>query len=425
MRPLQQPANTFLNCPWCAAQSKSVFLWSSWPDLWWSSQHVGTCQGHKLWSGHSNHWPALSTVSHTVNLVTQAACTSTPVIRGALQWIYGWVLICSVWKVKDHFHRHCQVKHFSFTFIKPLCATRWTVHTPAIRAVLTQYESFLAALEEMASTNVTYNTASRVNGLLERLANNNNYNTTLLGQELMSLGGLNWSLQARGNIISGMLKDVDYTRQGFFWLWNDAGFRGLYDKAVDLIADLDLQPIQLPHGWTLSRRYDGPAKHHTLQHQRCISESSFSVPLTWWPPSWTRWRSCCIQETLVIQWTCIQNWTNRHYKFNWLCLKQIMFTVPAKRLHKFWEGCYQRSEGSSHKLRLLLMVPVSSREAERSFSVLQWLKSCLRSTMTQLRLNSTAGCHVHRDKLKKLDKRGIATAFIGTSERRVHVFGHF
>ena len=41
-------------------------------------------------------------------------------------------------------------------------------------------------------------------------------------------------------------------------------------------------------------------------------------------------------------------------------------------------------------VRLLLVAPASSAEAERSFSALRRLKSWLRSTMTQLRLNSLA-----------------------------------
>lgn len=40
--------------------------------------------------------------------------------------------------------------------------------------------------------------------------------------------------------------------------------------------------------------------------------------------------------------------------------------------------------------RLLLVVPVSSAESERSFSSLRRLKTWLRSTMTQTRLNSVA-----------------------------------
>ena len=45
---------------------------------------------------------------------------------------------------------------------------------------------------------------------------------------------------------------------------------------------------------------------------------------------------------------------------------------------------------------LLLVCPASSAEAERSFSALRRLKTWLRSTMTQTRLNSVAACHIYQ-----------------------------
>ncbi len=50
-------------------------------------------------------------------------------------------------------------------------------------------------------------------------------------------------------------------------------------------------------------------------------------------------------------------------------------------------------------VRLLLVSPASSAEDERSFSALRRLRTWLRSTMTQLRLNSLAVCHVHQEVL--------------------------
>ncbi|KAK0144414.1 hypothetical protein N1851_017198 [Merluccius polli] len=52
----------------------------------------------------------------------------------------------------------------SCTAIKPLCPTRWTVRGKAITAVLSQYGSVLASLQEMAFG--ASNTASTANGLL-------------------------------------------------------------------------------------------------------------------------------------------------------------------------------------------------------------------------------------------------------------------
>ena len=75
-------------------------------------------------------------------------------------------------------------------------------------------------------------------------------------------------------------------------------------------------------------------------------------------------------------------------------------------------------------VRLLLVVPVSSAEAERSFSALRRLKTWLRSTMTQKRLNGVAVCHIHQDRLDKLDRKDIAQQFVQGNEEVVIWFLH-
>ena len=76
-------------------------------------------------------------------------------------------------------------------------------------------------------------------------------------------------------------------------------------------------------------------------------------------------------------------------------------------------------------LRLLLIIPASSCSAERSFSALRRLKTWLRNTMSQQRLNSIAVCHVHQDLLDKLDLQKLATEFAGRSDIRRRIFGSF
>ena len=80
-------------------------------------------------------------------------------------------------------------------------------------------------------------------------------------------------------------------------------------------------------------------------------------------------------------------------------------------------------------LRLLLVSPASSCEAERSFSALRRIKTWLRSTMTQTRLNNVMVCHVQREILLKLSPEVIADQFVrgtySTAEKniRTSVFG--
>ena len=76
-------------------------------------------------------------------------------------------------------------------------------------------------------------------------------------------------------------------------------------------------------------------------------------------------------------------------------------------------------------MKLLFVCPVSSCESERSFSALRRLKTWLRSTLGQKRLNYVAVCHVHKDLLMKVNVQRIASDFIKQSEIRKNVFGSF
>lgn len=75
-------------------------------------------------------------------------------------------------------------------------------------------------------------------------------------------------------------------------------------------------------------------------------------------------------------------------------------------------------------VRLLTVNPASSATAERSFSSLRRLKTYLRSTCGQRRLNSLAVCHVHKDVLDAVDVRQLMKEFVLSRDSRATVFGH-
>ena len=76
-------------------------------------------------------------------------------------------------------------------------------------------------------------------------------------------------------------------------------------------------------------------------------------------------------------------------------------------------------------VRHMLVCPVTSCSAERSFSSLRRLKTWLRSTMTQTRLNSVAVCNIHRDILDNIDIAKIAKEFAAQSDIRIALFGNW
>ncbi|CAI6358970.1 unnamed protein product [Macrosiphum euphorbiae] len=71
-------------------------------------------------------------------------------------------------------------------------------------------------------------------------------------------------------------------------------------------------------------------------------------------------------------------------------------------------------------LCIMLFIPVSSCTSERSFSALRRLKTYIRSTMSQTRLNGISILHVHRD--EEINVETVANQFINISKMRKNTF---
>ena len=69
-------------------------------------------------------------------------------------------------------------------------------------------------------------------------------------------------------------------------------------------------------------------------------------------------------------------------------------------------------------LKLFLVLPCTTCEAERSFSALRRIKTYLRSSMTQARLNHAVVLHVHKDRASKLDLTDIINRWIDENDGR-------
>lgn len=76
-------------------------------------------------------------------------------------------------------------------------------------------------------------------------------------------------------------------------------------------------------------------------------------------------------------------------------------------------------------LTILLVIPASNAVSERSFSALRRVKTYLRSTMTQTRMNNLMVLHIHKENTDALDIISVANEFVSGSEHRSSVFGTF
>ena len=70
-------------------------------------------------------------------------------------------------------------------------------------------------------------------------------------------------------------------------------------------------------------------------------------------------------------------------------------------------------------------MPATNATSEHSFSALRRVKSYLRSTTSQQRLNNLMLLYVHKQHTDSLDELSIANEFVGESEHRLQAFGQF
>lgn len=78
-------------------------------------------------------------------------------------------------------------------------------------------------------------------------------------------------------------------------------------------------------------------------------------------------------------------------------------------------------------IELFLVMPATNATSERMFStlILRRIKSYLRSTMSQVKLNNLMILHVYQEETEKLDLQDVAKEFVGKNEHRLSVFGRF
>ena len=77
----------------------------------------------------------------------------------------------------------------------------------------------------------------------------------------------------------------------------------------------------------------------------------------------------------------------------------------------------------SKLVRLLLVMPATNATSKRSFSAVRRIKTYLRLTMSQQRLNHLTLLHIHKYHTESLNLVDVANDFIAGNDHRKDVFG--
>ena len=120
--------------------------------------------------------------------------------------------------------------------LKPLCPTRWTVRSNALRSVVNQYESIIEALEEMSRN--PGNASTRAAGLLVKFQKGVTLLALLIALVVIEpLENLNRSLQGLQSTVGGNKMAIASVNRSLTTKRENGAFELLFTQATKLYTN--------------------------------------------------------------------------------------------------------------------------------------------------------------------------------------------
>uniref|UniRef100_H3B1Z5 TTF-type domain-containing protein n=1 Tax=Latimeria chalumnae TaxID=7897 RepID=H3B1Z5_LATCH len=363
-------------------------------------------------------------LTHTVNLVVQDVAQNIAACRNFLTLIRELISLA-----KSSPKRLAWFKEFQRAdkeTLRSFCPTRWTLRAALLQSVASNYSELLEFLEELSVHDKsdagdlqkfdTYFTAETVNTALQS-------HTLHFHQAELK--------------IKTLKENISQLREGFTEFWS---------KTTKTAERLDLESPSILRPRKVPRHFDDGALPHTFQSPEELYRQKYYEVIDCVTNSLcNRFTSSVfthmteIEKFVIGKGDCenISNFYKNDIDKGKLQLHRDMFLDIAKQrsIHlSTLQDVVDVFSGEKGKhlrellpeltklIKLVLTVPVASCTSGRSFSSLRRIKTYLRSTMGQARLNHVAILHDHKHLARKINLNMVANEFIRQSASRRNTF---
>ena len=343
--------------------------------------------------------------------------------------------------------------------IKPLCPTRWTVRTGAIDSILQNYSAICESLEQISSEGYGEPAAKSLGlrSLMTKFA-------AFLGLKLSRLvfsptEQLSVTLQSHDINAQQAVSATKATKEYLQRLRSDSAFEHFYKGVVADAENLTDEPT-LPRRKKVPRRLDEGADNHQYSSPKYYFRQQYFEVLDvlineltqrFSQPSFTflqetekliidscnglspkmseNFKAVCDVDVdinkLAIELSMLPDVLKTANQEHKLGIKKVTTINTVCELFNTCTFAKSMLLNVHRLLRIYLTVPMTSATAERTFSALRRVKSYLRSTMGQSRLNHVIILNAHKQRTNELDICEVAKDFASKNSRREEYFGHF
>lgn len=343
--------------------------------------------------------------------------------------------------------------------IRILCPTRWTVKADTLQSILDNYTVLLETWQESLTVVKDTDMRARILGVSAQMNTFAFLFGAMLGQLLLRHSdNLSRTLQhthisaAEGQRVATMtVKTLEMMR-------DDASFERFWTKTTSFAEELGIEEPQLPRRRKVPRRLESGnaepefptsvASHYRRMYFEGLDLIVSCIKDRFDQPGYRIYTEleCLILKAAQseiydeeLAFVC-QHYTTdfnldslkvqlETFKYDFCALSGKSAAVTLKDVIT-----YARSLSAAQilllsevgtLLKLILVMPATNAVSERSFSALRRVKTFLRTTMNQDRLNHLMVLHVHKQLTDELNLKDVANDFVSASEHRLSLFGKF
>lgn len=352
--------------------------------------------------------------------------------------------------------RWCVISDHTKTLtLKQVCETRWEARISAIQAVRYQYVEVRDALVELGDKIDDPQTASEAQSLTNQMEDFSFIVVLILWNEILfEVNLISKSIQGKEVDISVCSEKFDKCLE-FLNRFRENGYVDVVISAKEIAAELDIEPVfpkkrirkrkriflyesseevQSSPEETFKREVFYPLVDNVLNSLKKRSTALKEHQQVWGflgnvaqlPEKEDLKQICLNLERHLTDKTTKVSDINGSELYHELLHVSSILDHGKKKVTPKEVLCMIKNTNSKDlftnlwvALRVLLTIPVTVASAERSFSKLKLIKTYLRSTMAQERLNSLAILAIENNTAKKLDFRDILSTFTRAKVRRM------
>ena len=391
---------------------------------------------------------------HSLNLACRDAIKHCKLMRDALDTSYEIIKLIKKSPAREAIFKKLKAEMDTDSpnaVIRVLCPTRWTVRAASFKSILDNFDVLLKVWENCMEHVKDTEMKARIQGVATQMMKFDYFIGILLGLLILRhTDNLSKAMQradmsaAEGQDITAMTVTILKS------LCNNASFDLYWKKTAAAATNLDINEPILPRRQKGPRRIDegsSPTFHETVEdHYRVIYFEELDliscIENCFDQPGYKTYRKA---QMLLLKAAASEPYDEELQfvlsfygsDFDSLLLPthlEILSQTIKSRgkvtvadILEFFRSCtpsqYDLMSQVSKLVKLLLVMPATNAESERSFSAVRCIKVYLRATMSQQRLNHLMLLHVHKSRTNSLSLVDVANNFISGHDHRKNIFG--